>query len=101
LLFLPDRVGRSARVTLSVRGDLGQASALSGSLRVEARRLLFPGHAISSPRFPTSLAWQEASECREARRGNRVTLETTGVALQRAVIRSEQTPGRGHHARST
>jgi len=43
LLFLPDRVGRSARITLDVRGDLGRASALSGSLRVEARRLLFPG----------------------------------------------------------
>ncbi len=43
LLFLPDRVGRSARVTLRVQGDLGKASALSGSLRIEARRLLFPG----------------------------------------------------------
>jgi uncharacterized protein YhdP len=43
LLYLPDRVGRSARVTMEVRGDLSQASALSGSLRVEARRLLFPG----------------------------------------------------------
>jgi uncharacterized protein YhdP len=43
LLFLPDRVGRSAHITLNVRGDLGRASALSGSLHVEARRLLFPG----------------------------------------------------------
>ncbi len=43
LLYLPDRVGRSARVTMDVRGDLSQVSALSGSLRVEARRLLFPG----------------------------------------------------------
>ena len=43
LLLLPDRVGHSARVTLRVQGDLGHASALSGSLRVEARRLLFPG----------------------------------------------------------
>jgi hypothetical protein len=43
LLFLPDRVGRSARVTMDVRGDLSHASALSGSLRVEAKRLLFPG----------------------------------------------------------
>jgi uncharacterized protein YhdP len=43
LLFLPDRVGRSARVTLRVQGDLDQVSALKGSLRVEARRLLFPG----------------------------------------------------------
>ena len=43
LLYLPDRVGRSARVTMDVRGDLRQVSALSGSLRVEARRLLFPG----------------------------------------------------------
>ena len=43
LLLLPDRVGQSAHVTLRVQGDLGHASALSGSLRVEARRLLFPG----------------------------------------------------------
>jgi uncharacterized protein YhdP len=43
LLFLPDRVGRSARVTMDVRGDLSHASALSGTLRVEAKRLLFPG----------------------------------------------------------
>jgi uncharacterized protein YhdP len=43
LLFLPDRVGRSARVTMDVRGDLNKAPTLSGSLRVEAKRLLFPG----------------------------------------------------------
>ena len=43
LLFLPDRVGRSARVTMNVRGDLRRSSALSGSLRVEAKRLFFPG----------------------------------------------------------
>jgi uncharacterized protein YhdP len=43
LVFLPDRVGRTARVTLRVQGDLGEPAALSGSLRVEARRLLFPG----------------------------------------------------------
>ena len=43
LLFLPDRVGRSARVTLQVRGDLDRVSELNGSLRIEARRLLFPG----------------------------------------------------------
>jgi uncharacterized protein YhdP len=43
LVFLPDRVGRTARVTLRVQGDLGEPAELSGSLRVEARRLLFPG----------------------------------------------------------
>jgi len=43
LVFLPDRVGRSARITLSVTGDLGKPAELSGALRVEARRLLFPG----------------------------------------------------------
>ena len=43
LVFLPDRVGRSARVTLRVQGDLDRVSNLNGSLRVEARRLLFPG----------------------------------------------------------
>lgn len=43
LLFLPDRVGRSARVTLRAKGNLGEPTQLSGILRVEARRLLFPG----------------------------------------------------------
>lgn len=43
LVFLPDRVGRSARITLTVTGDLGKPAELSGTLRVEARRLLFPG----------------------------------------------------------
>jgi uncharacterized protein YhdP len=43
LVFLPDRVGRSARITLRLNGDLGRPSTLDGSLRVEAKRLLFPG----------------------------------------------------------
>src|SRR6202022_2448216 len=43
LVFLPDRVGRSARITLSVTGDLGKPAELSGTLHVEARRLLLPG----------------------------------------------------------
>ncbi|MFL6606138.1 MAG: YhdP family protein [Steroidobacteraceae bacterium] len=43
LVFLPDRVGRSARITLSVTGDLGKPAELNGKVRVEARRLLFPG----------------------------------------------------------
>ena len=42
-LFLPDRVGRSARVTLHVNGDLADPASLSGALRIEAQRLLFPG----------------------------------------------------------
>jgi uncharacterized protein YhdP len=43
LVFLPDRVGRTARVVMRVNGDLAKPDALSGSLRLEARRLLFPG----------------------------------------------------------
>lgn len=43
LIFLPDRAGRMARVVLRVNGDLSRPAALSGSLRLEARRLLFPG----------------------------------------------------------
>ncbi len=43
LMFLPDRVGRTARVNLRVQGDLGDPAQLGGSLRVEARRVLFPG----------------------------------------------------------
>jgi uncharacterized protein YhdP len=43
LVFLPDRVGRTARIVLRVNGDLAKPEALSGSVRFEARRLLFPG----------------------------------------------------------
>jgi uncharacterized protein YhdP len=43
LVFLPDRVGRSARFTMRVTGDLGKPAELNGTLHVEARRLLFPG----------------------------------------------------------
>jgi uncharacterized protein YhdP len=43
LVFLPDRVGRTARIVLRVNGDLAKPEALTGSLRFEARRLLFPG----------------------------------------------------------
>ncbi len=43
LVFLPDRLGRMARVVMRVNGDLGHPATLSGSLRLEAHRLLFSG----------------------------------------------------------
>lgn len=43
LVFLPDRLGRMAQVAMRVNGDLGKPASLSGSLRLEARRVLFPG----------------------------------------------------------
>jgi uncharacterized protein YhdP len=43
LVFLPEGVGRIARVAMKVSGDLSRPAALSGSLRLEARRLLFSG----------------------------------------------------------
>jgi uncharacterized protein YhdP len=43
LVFLPDRVGHTARIVLRVNGDLAKPEALDGSLKLEARRLLFPG----------------------------------------------------------
>lgn len=45
LVFLPDRIGRTARIVLRVSGDLSQPQRLSGSLRIDARRLLFAGCA--------------------------------------------------------
>lgn len=43
LLFLPDRVGRSARISLDVQGDLGDIATLGGKFSVEARRIQFAG----------------------------------------------------------
>jgi uncharacterized protein YhdP len=43
LVLLPDAVGRTARIVLHVNGDLAKPDGLNGSLKLEARRLLFPG----------------------------------------------------------
>ena len=43
LVFLPDRLGRSARLTLRVSGDLDQPERLAGTLRIEGRRVLLRG----------------------------------------------------------
>ncbi|MBV8741627.1 MAG: hypothetical protein JOZ12_07555, partial [Sinobacteraceae bacterium] len=45
LVFLPERIGRTARIVLRVSGDLSQPQRLSGTLRIDARRLLFAGCA--------------------------------------------------------
>ena len=43
LVFLPERLGRTARIVMRLDGDLGKSAALSGTARFEGRRLLFAG----------------------------------------------------------
>jgi uncharacterized protein YhdP len=43
LVFLPERLGRTARVALRVEGNLERPAELSGSLRFEGHRLAFAG----------------------------------------------------------
>jgi len=43
LVFLPERLGRTARVALRLEGSLEKPPELSGSLRFEGRRLAFAG----------------------------------------------------------
>ena len=43
LVFLPERLGRTARIVLRLDGNLEQAASLSGTLRFEGHRLAFAG----------------------------------------------------------
>ena len=43
LVFLPERLGRTARLVLRLDGDLEQPAGLSGTVRFEGRRLVFSG----------------------------------------------------------
>ena len=43
LVFLPERLGRTARVAVRLEGSLEKPAELSGSLRFEGRRLAFAG----------------------------------------------------------
>jgi uncharacterized protein YhdP len=43
LVFLPERLGRTARLVMRVDGDLEQPGGLSGMVRFEGRRLVFAG----------------------------------------------------------
>ncbi|HUI60523.1 MAG TPA: AsmA-like C-terminal region-containing protein [Steroidobacteraceae bacterium] len=56
LVFLPDRLGHSARVVLRVDGDLEQPERLGGSLHVEGRRVLFSGWRDLLAGFPALAA---------------------------------------------
>ena len=50
LVFLPERLGRTARVVMRLDGDLQQPGALSGTVRFEGRRLVFSGwHGFFGP----------------------------------------------------
>jgi len=42
-VLLPERLGASAHVDLTLRGDLSRAASLAGTLRVEGVRLIFAG----------------------------------------------------------
>lgn len=57
LLFLPERVGRSARISLDVRGDLGDIRTLAGTFHLEARRMQFSGlrSLLADTATPTSI----------------------------------------------
>ena len=43
LVFLPERLGRSARLVMRLDGDLEKPAGLSGTVRFEGRRLVFAG----------------------------------------------------------
>jgi uncharacterized protein YhdP len=43
LVFLPERLGRTARLALQINGSLDKPETLSGTARLEARRLTFAG----------------------------------------------------------
>ena len=43
LVFLPERLGRTAQVVMRLDGDLQRPAALSGTVRFEGRRLAFSG----------------------------------------------------------
>ena len=43
LVFLPERLGRTARLVMRLDGDLGRPEGLSGTVRFEGRRLAFSG----------------------------------------------------------
>ncbi|HEX4674419.1 MAG TPA: AsmA-like C-terminal region-containing protein [Steroidobacteraceae bacterium] len=43
LVFLPERLGRTARLVLRLDGDLERPAGLSGTVRFEGRRLVFSG----------------------------------------------------------
>ena len=52
LVFLPDRLGRTARLAIRLDGDLEQPRGLSGSVRFEGRRLAFGGWRELLTRMP-------------------------------------------------
>ncbi|MBX5461100.1 MAG: hypothetical protein IRZ28_08420 [Steroidobacteraceae bacterium] len=58
LVFLPERLGRTARVVVQLRGDLDAPQTLSGGVRFEGTRLAFAGWRdvlAGRPRIASSL----------------------------------------------
>ncbi|HEY1284366.1 MAG TPA: DUF3971 domain-containing protein, partial [Steroidobacteraceae bacterium] len=52
LVFLPERLGRTARVVVQIRGDLAQPRTLNGALRFEGTRVAFAGWREVFSGFP-------------------------------------------------
>src|SRR6185436_8070038 len=52
LVFLPERLGRTARVVVQVRGDLAQPRTLKGALRFDGMRVAFAGWREVLSDFP-------------------------------------------------
>ena len=52
LVFLPERLGRTARIVVQVRGDLAQPRTLQGALRFEGMRVAFAGWREVFSEFP-------------------------------------------------
>jgi uncharacterized protein YhdP len=52
LVFLPERLGRTARVVVQFRGDLAQPRTLNGALRFEGMRVAFAGWRDVLSDFP-------------------------------------------------
>ena len=61
LLFLPERLGRTARVAMRLEGGLDRPDTLSGSLRFEGRRLSFAGWRDFSRFAPGFVAYAPVS----------------------------------------
>jgi uncharacterized protein YhdP len=53
LVFLPERLGRTARIVVQVRGDLAQPRTLNGALRFEGMRIAFAGWREVFAGFPS------------------------------------------------
>ncbi len=57
LVFLPERLGRTARIVTRLDGDLARPQGLSGTVRFEGRRLAFSGWRELFAKMPDAAAY--------------------------------------------